>query len=75
MVDLEEIIIAFKELGIDIDRGEATKLLERYELLILKIPLIYTLLLSIITFHLLFDIRTECILSLLFFRSVTDVSA
>lgn len=31
MVDLEEIILAFKELGIDIDRKEATKLLERYE--------------------------------------------
>lgn len=28
-VDLEELILAFKELGIDIDRTEATKLLER----------------------------------------------
>lgn len=32
MVDLEEIILAFKELGIDIDRKEATKLLERYDI-------------------------------------------
>lgn len=29
-VDLEELILAFKELGIDIDKAEATKLLERY---------------------------------------------
>lgn len=28
-VDLEELIFAFKELGIDIDKAEATKLLER----------------------------------------------
>lgn len=28
-VDLEELILAFKDLGIDIDRTEATKLLER----------------------------------------------
>lgn len=28
-VDLEELILAFKELGIDIDKSEATKLLER----------------------------------------------
>lgn len=28
-VDLDELIIAFKELGIEIDRNEATKLLER----------------------------------------------
>lgn len=28
-VDLEELILAFKELGIDIDKAEATKLLER----------------------------------------------
>lgn len=34
MVDLEEIVVAFKELGIDIDRKEAVKLLERYALLI-----------------------------------------
>lgn len=33
MVDLEEIVVAFKELGIDIDRKEAVKLLERYALL------------------------------------------
>lgn len=48
MVDLEEIILAFKDLGIDIDRNEATKLLERYELADIKnipiyfcIPLVY----------------------------------
>lgn len=29
-VDLEELILAFKELGIDVDKTEATKLLERY---------------------------------------------
>lgn len=28
-VDLEELISAFKELGLDIDRNEATKLLAR----------------------------------------------
>lgn len=28
-VDLEELILAFKELGIDVDKAEATKLLER----------------------------------------------
>lgn len=28
---MEELILAFKELGIDIDKAEATKLLERYE--------------------------------------------
>lgn len=72
MVDLEEIIIAFKELGIDIDRKEATKLLERYELLILKnsilfMDLIYTFLLSIITFHLLFDIERNAFYHYYFF--------
>lgn len=30
-MDLEELILAFKELGIDVDKAEATKLLERYK--------------------------------------------
>jgi hypothetical protein len=30
MIDVEELIKAFKELGVEVDRTEATKLLQRY---------------------------------------------
>lgn len=39
-VDLEELILAFKELGIEIDKTEATKLLERYGIAVISISFI-----------------------------------
>jgi hypothetical protein len=30
MIDVEELIKAFKELGVEVDKKEATKLLQRY---------------------------------------------